>query len=321
MVGRLSLLAFGVLTVIGSWFVTCQLWKYRDIAAGIVWLETRDFEDITAVTLGTGTAYENPRRMGPATAIALGETVVLVDAGRGVSEALRLAEIPLRQPHAVFVTSLLPENTVGLDDLLYTGWLAPRDTPLRIIGPPGIAELAERIRAAHEIGRAHLEATLELPSAGAEFEVTELGSADFQESLSGLEVHAAAVGSDALPQYAYRFGAGRKSIVVSGVGPDLDALAKFADGAWVLVAEGFLKEAIDAAIEAGSDDAERLRREAALHRDLGEIAALAERAGILGLVFTRLRPPPLFDSQYETPAAEHFDGTVAVAADGNEFRP
>ena len=130
-----------------------------------------------------------------------------------------------------------------------------------------------------------------------------------------------AVGGEGPPQYAYRFAAGRKSILVSGVGPDLAALEGAAEGAWVLIAEGFLQQAVDAAIQAGTDDAERLRREAAIHRDVGDIAAVAERAGVLGLVFTRLRPPPLFESQVEAPAAEHFGGTIGVADDGTEFRP
>ncbi len=89
----------------------------------------------------------------------------------------------------------------------------------------------------------------------------------------------------------------------------------------MLIAEGFLQQAVDAAIQAGTDDEERLRREAAIHRDVGEIAAVAERAGVLGLVLTRLRPPPLFESQLQTPAAEHFGGTIGIADDGTEFRP
>ena len=174
MLGRVGLLAFGLLTVVGSWYVTCQLWNYRQVAAGVAWLDTRSFEDITAVTIGTGSAYENPQRLGPSTAIALGDTVVLVDAGRGVSEALRVSEIPLRQPQAVYLTSLLPENTVGLDDLLLTGWLQPRETPLRIVGPPGTEALTQGLLEAHGIGREYLASSLGLSPQGAVFAVEEI---------------------------------------------------------------------------------------------------------------------------------------------------
>ena len=32
--------------------------------------------------------------------------------------------IPVHQPNTVLLTSLMPENTVGLDDLVLTGWIA-----------------------------------------------------------------------------------------------------------------------------------------------------------------------------------------------------
>ena len=321
MLGRLLLLLLGLLTVVGSWFVTCQLWDYQKIASGVAWLEPREFDTLTLITLGTGTAYENPNRLGPSSAIAYDGEVVLVDAGRGVAEALRVAEIPVGQPSAIFLTSLLPENTVGLDDLLFTGWLAPRERALRLVGPPGTRALADGLLQGHGRGREGIAAALELPEAGGRFEVTEVGGAGFEETLGPLAVSAATVAASPLPQLAYRFAVGAKSIVVSGAGAEVDALGQFADGAWVLAAEGFLRDSVEQAIEAGADDPERLRREAALHRDLAEIGALAQRAGVLGLVLTRLRPPPLFDQQYESPVAEHFDGQIAIASDGDEFRP
>ena len=110
-------------------------------AAGFAPIEPRSFESLTLVTAGTGGAWETPQRLGPVLAVGLGQRVALVDAGRGVAEALRAAEIPLTQPTAVYLTGLAPENTVGLDDLLLTGWLAGRDQPLRVVGPPGTRAL------------------------------------------------------------------------------------------------------------------------------------------------------------------------------------
>jgi len=321
MLGRLLLLLLGLLTVVGSWFVTCQLWDYQEIASGVAWLEPREFETLTLITLGTGSAYENPNRLGPSSAIAYRNQIVLVDAGRGVAEALRVAEIPVSQPTAVFLTSLLPENTVGLDDLLFTGWIAPRHRSLRLVGPPGTQALADGLLRGHGRGHVGIAAALELPEAGGLFKVVEVEGAHFEERLEDIAVAAAPVAEIPLPQLAYRFSVGAKSIVVSGTGAEANALAEFADGAWVLAAEGFLQDSVDQAIAAGVDNPERLRREAALHRDLAEIGAVAQRAGVLGLVLTRLRPPPLFDRQFESPVAEHFEGRIAIANDGDEFRP
>ena len=102
------------------------------------------------LTLGTGGAYENPARRGPATAVALGRRVLLVDAGRGVAESLRAAKLPVAQPDTLLLTHLLPENTVAARspavDRLARGH---RQTPLRVIGPPGTRALVEGVADAH----------------------------------------------------------------------------------------------------------------------------------------------------------------------------
>ena len=149
---RVILFLFLILFGIVSGFATCAAWRFDEVAAGVRPLDPRNFPNLTAVTVGTGGAYENPGRRGPATAIANGRDVILVDAGRSVADALRAAELPVYQPEMILLTSLLPENTVGLDDLLFTSWLAERKTPLRLVGPPGTKALADHLRLAHAAG-------------------------------------------------------------------------------------------------------------------------------------------------------------------------
>ncbi|NIY12011.1 MAG: hypothetical protein GWN02_28750, partial [Gemmatimonadetes bacterium] len=119
---NLRLVAFFVVlaVVIASWALTCAARRADRVIAGVAPLDPRAFARLTLVTLGTGGAYENPNRAGPCIALALGDEIALVDAGRAVAEALRGAKIPVAQPRSVYLTSLLPENTVGLDDLLLT---------------------------------------------------------------------------------------------------------------------------------------------------------------------------------------------------------
>ncbi|HSJ96270.1 MAG TPA: hypothetical protein VLC53_04310, partial [Myxococcota bacterium] len=69
----------------------------------------------------------------------------------------------------------------------------------------------------------------------------------------------------------------------------------------------------------GDPDAERLAREAALHLATPDAGALAERAGVPLLVLTRLRPPPMFDEQFETSVEERYRGRVVVADDCDSF--
>jgi len=152
----MNLRVVGLFLVIGvalfSWLMTFGAWQYQKVAEGVVPIETRRFERPTLIAVGTGGAYENPARGGPATAVAQGERIVLVDAGRRVAEGLRHATISVAQPTAVYLTNLLPENVEGLDDLLLTGWLEGRTEPLRLLGPPGTAALAAGLLAAHAQG-------------------------------------------------------------------------------------------------------------------------------------------------------------------------
>ena len=118
---RLVGVIVGLVVVIACWAATCAAWRFDRVAEGVRPLEARAFPELTLLTLGTGGAYENPSRRGPASAVALGSRVLLVDAGRGVAESLRAAKLPVPQPDTLLLTNLLPENTVGLDDLLRKG--------------------------------------------------------------------------------------------------------------------------------------------------------------------------------------------------------
>jgi ribonuclease Z len=313
---------FVVLAVmIASWALTCAAWRADRVIAGVAPLDPRAFAQLTLVTLGTGGAYENPNRAGPCIALALGDEIALVDAGRAVAEALRRAKIPVAQPHSVYLTSLLPENTVGLDDLLLTGWLAGREAPVRLVGPPGTRALAERLSTAHQLAiRAQADA-LGLPEAGAGFEVLEIEDG-WSEARGPLALRAGALPGGPLPALAYRFEAGGRSVVVAPTGWAHDALVGFARGAKILVHEAAFVPTPDLAQEIGLDlDTERLSREVALHTSIEAVGDLARRAGVETLVLVRLRPPPVYDLQITGLVEDRFDGRIVIADDGDEITP
>ena len=143
--GKLIFIAVCIGILALAWAGAGVLWRAAEVSEIVAPIETRSWETLTVTTLGTGNEYENPERRGPSTAIALGDTVVLVDAGRGVAEGLRSSRIPLDQPAAIVLTNLLPLNTMGLDDLLFTGWLVPREEPLRVLGPAGTRAFVEAL--------------------------------------------------------------------------------------------------------------------------------------------------------------------------------
>jgi ribonuclease BN (tRNA processing enzyme) len=316
-IGLLIVLA----VVIASWMLTWAAGRYDDVTAGFLPLEPRSFERMTVLTLGTGGTQEDHNRRGPATALAVDDTLVLVDAGRGAADSLRAARIPASQPGTVLLTSLLPENTVGLDDLLAMGWNAGRREPVRLVGPPGTGELA---RAVLEGARPGIEARargLGLETGDIGFTVVEIGDG-WRARLGPLEVRAGGLPDGPTPAFAYRFSWRDRSAVVGGAGWSPDALVALADGANLLVHEAVFVPTPEMVEELALEaDPELLRREAALHTTLDAVGELARRARVGSLVLVRLRPPPVFALQITSVVDDTYDGRIAVAGDGDEFTP
>ena len=159
-------LALIVLAVVlfGGWLAAFVMWRAAEIGEIVGPVEPRDFERLTVVNVGTGGKYENPERLGPSTAIGLGEAIWLVDAGRGLAPALRTARIPVDQPRTVVLTHLMPDNLLGLGDLLYTGLLVGREAPIRVYGPAGTRAAVEALRTSLGPGLDALAASLGLPA-------------------------------------------------------------------------------------------------------------------------------------------------------------
>ena len=314
--GLLIALAVGI----ASWALTCAAWRFDEVAAGVLPLEPREFGRLTVVTLGTGGAYENHLRRGPATAVAVGSDVVLVDAGRSVAEALRAAEIPVSQPGTLLLTHLLPENTLGLDDLLVMGWLDGRREPLRLRGPAGTEALARSVEAAAQPGARALGEALALGDPP-RFLVEELAGGESFE-VGGMRVSAGALPGGPTPALAFRFEWHDRSAVVSGTGWAGDALTDFARGTKLLVHEAAMVPTPAQAAELGiEEDPDRLSREGALRTSFEQAGDIARRAGAETLVLVRLRPPPVYDLQVTTLVDDHYPGRIVIASDGDELTP
>jgi ribonuclease BN (tRNA processing enzyme) len=313
-------MVIGVLIL--AWIGAGVLWRAAEMAEIVAPLDEAVYDELSVVTVGTGSALENPERHGPSTAIALGRTIVLVDVGRGIAEGLRSARIPLDQPALVVLTNLLPENTLGLDDLLFTGWLVPREAPLRVVGPVGTRALVEGLMAAYAPGREGLESAYDLPPAGARIEVLEAKDG-WSETLEGLLVEARALPGGPLPTLAWRFSAGAARVVVSGSGWGRDVLASFAGGADVLVHEAAYLPTVAELEGTGAEvpDPERVELEREHHTSIEEVGKLATDAQVERLVLVRLRPPPFFDLQVRSIVANDYPGTIVVPADGDLVFP
>jgi hypothetical protein len=340
-IGLLIVLA----VVVASWMLTWAAGRYDDVTAGFLPLEPRSFERLTVLTLGTGGTQEDHNRRGPATALAVDETLVLVDAGRGAADSLRAARVPASQPATVLLTSLLPENTVGLDDLLAMGWNAGRREPVRLVGPPGTGELARAVEAGARPGIEARARGLGLETGEIGFSVVEIGDG-WRARLGPLEVRAGALPDGPTPAFAYRFSWRDRSAVVGGTGWSPDALVALADGANLGLEPGrpggagrrsesagprggLRADPRDgrgarprgrpgaAAPGGGAPHHARCRGRAGPPRP-GGLARAGASAPATGL---RAADQPVFALQITSVVDDTYDGRIAVAGDGDEFTP
>jgi len=321
MTARAVLLLVLALIVGVTWVFAIVSKRFEQVLSGVAELEPRSFEVLTVITVGTGGTFENQRRLGPSTAVAKGDEVLLVDAGRGVAGALRAAEIPVQQPSTILLTSLIPENTVGLDDLILPGWITPRPSPLRVMGPSGTRDALEALLRAHRTGIEAMATAWGVHPETAAIQVTELeDGATFE--IGELAIRVADLPGGPFPALAYRIESDNRSVVLASVGFARESLVAFASGADLLVHEAVYGASLAAALEeAVAERADVLRREAKIHPKLEDAGALAEEMGVATLVLTRLRPPPVYDFQYENIVREDFGGRVVIADDGEEITP
>jgi len=304
-----------------AWTLTCGAWRLEREVERVGPLDPRNFARLTVVALGTGDRHENPARRGPAIAIGLGERIAIVDAGRGLADALRLAGIPVQQPDTVYLTSLLPENVVGLDDFLLVGWINGREAPVRIVGPPGTRALTDALITAHRAGFEARAGGMGIRSAAPSVEAVEI-SGDWSESAGEIEVRAGDLPGGPIDALAYRFEARDRSVVIAGTGWAEAALIAFAQGANMLVHEAVYIPSPEVAEQMEFDeDPELLLRAAREHTAIDAVGALAQRAGVKTLVLVRMRPPPVYDLQITSVVNDDFDGRIVIAEDGEEIIP
>jgi ribonuclease Z len=315
------LILYGILAAVMavSWLSTCVIYRAAEIGELVAPLETRYFDGLQAIAIGTGGGYENPERLGPSIAIGWEKNLLLVDTGRGVAESLRRAQLALAQPQTVFLSNLLAVNTVGLDDLLLTGWRQPREAPLRVIGPPGTARLCEFIMAAHRAGIEAESQAMLLPLSGAELIGVDV-EGGWTTELEGLKIVATDLPGGPITALAWRFEYRDRSIVVAGAGWAPDAVVEAAKNANVLFHEAVIIPEAEGAEEAGIlIDPELLRREAAMHTAVVDVGLIGRRARVDTLVLVRMRPPPFYNFQIEGTVRQTFGGDLVIASDGDEI--
>ncbi len=197
------------------------------------------------VMLGTGTPNPDPQRSGPAVAVVVNGTAYLVDAGPGVVRRAAAAaarhHIPALEAKnldIVFLTHLHSDHTVGLPDVIHTGWVAERPGALRVFGPPGTTRLVDHLQEA-------FREDIQVRSTGKQPHTPEGWKVDAKEITTGVIYQDSNVIVKAFlvphpdwnVSFGYRFETADRTVVISGDTGPSEAVVDACNGCDLLVHE------------------------------------------------------------------------------------
>ena len=274
----------------------------------------------TVVVLGTGNPNPDPDRSGPAVAIVVNGTAYLVDAGAGVmrrAEAARragVAALAADKIGVVFLTHLHSDHTIGLPDVMHTGWVAERAAPLKLFGPPGTSALAGHLVAAWSADIANRrEGFQPHTDNGWQVDATEVtGGVVYRDS--NVTVTAIPVPHAGWPvALGYRFETRDRIVVISGDTRPTEAIVDACNGCDVLVHDVYS----DAGFARRSPEWQRYH--AGAHTGAADLGRLAARAnpGLLVLYHQLFWGTP--DSALVAEVTNHWNGRVVSGRDLQTF--
>lgn len=237
-------------------------------------------QDTRLVVLGTGTPNADPERSGPALAVVRGARSYLVDAGPGIvrraSAAATRHDLAALQPknlRVLFLTHLHSDHTVGLPDVILSGWTLERDVPLEVYGPPGTTAMVEHRLAAFSADiRNRIDGLEPANETGWRVNVHEITPGMVFDD-GNIRVRAFAVPhGDWEVAFGYRFESADRSIVISGDTRASDAVVEACNGCDILAHEVLSAERL----VARPPEWQRYHKNA--HTSTRELAVLATRA-------------------------------------------
>jgi hypothetical protein len=132
------------------------------------WPVLLDAQALRLLPCGTALRLEQDSARGQCLLVLAGGKLVLVQAGEGAAAGLAELGAPLQLLDAVILLDLSAPSISGLDGVRDLSWLAGRQSPLRVIGPPGVETVTKGLDLSRE--QADAIATVSLTSGGLRFD-------------------------------------------------------------------------------------------------------------------------------------------------------
>jgi ribonuclease BN (tRNA processing enzyme) len=247
------------------------------------------------VVLGSGTVAPTAERTAPAHWVEAGPVKLLLDCGAGTMHRAAEFGVPWATVTHVAITHFHPDHWGELAPYLFAlrwGVEPSRTAPLTLLGPPGMRLRLERLAGA--FGDWVVEPEFPL-------QVVEIAPGDAVDLAAGVALEACDTPHTA-ESVAYAVRTGDAHLVYTGDTGPSDALAQWAAGCDLLLAECSLPD--ERAVE--------------LHLTPSQAGALARAAGAGRLVLTHFYPV-FGDTDPAEVAARQFDGEIVAAQDGDRF--
>jgi ribonuclease BN (tRNA processing enzyme) len=284
----------------------------------------KDAKGTKLVLLGTGggPVPGRTRRMTSNVMVSNGAAYVL-DCGLGVTNQFARTGIPFQSLKSIFLTHHHPDHNIEYGPLLVIGWVQGVPLTVNAFGPPPLKQMTEDFLRAYKT-------TIDFWAE--DFKMKPLVSVDVKEvSAAGpvmqddnVKVSSIIVEHPPVsPALGYRFDFHDRSIAFSGDTAPLEAVAKMAKGADVLVHEAMFVPAVEKYIRGQIAKGRPVKLEdfmahmKADHTPVEEVGRIAQEAGVKTLVLSHLTPAidALKDDIWRAAAAKSFKGEIVVAHD------
>jgi ribonuclease BN (tRNA processing enzyme) len=247
----------------------------------------------------------------------------VLDCGLGTTNQFARTGIPFTTVRSIFITHHHPDHNIEYGPFLLIGWVQGLPRSVRTFGPPPLRRMTEDFLRAY---RATIDFWAEdfkmkplvLPN------VKEVSAPGTILQDDNVRVAAAIVQHPPVrPALAYRFDFRDRSIAFSGDTAPLEAVARMARGAEILVHEAMYVPAVEAYVRdriakgvPTNFDAYMAHMKAD-HSPIEDVGRIAQEAGVKTLVLSHLVPgiDGIPDETWREAAAKHFQGDIVVARD------
>ncbi len=275
---------------------------------------------------GSASPLGNSDRAGACVAILTPSHFYIVDSGAGSTARVMGGGLPTARLQGVLLTHFHSDHIAEVYELNLASWVAGRPTPMRLIGPDGVDDIAEGINETYALDReyriAHHGADL-LPPALGELAPEEIKpDSVFQDGDLTITVYSAAHAPVA-PSVGYRFDYRGRSVVVSGDSVVTEATRQISDGT-DLVLHDALATPLVTRLAAAALQADLTRISAIMtdvldyHASTDDLLRLNEQVDIGLLGFYHLVPNPANLVMQEV-FERRLPDNVIVVEDGDWF--